>query len=242
MNTHIAGEPSHEKPDVTRGVVQRMIQVLIQFVIIGALLFASAGTLDWLWGWVYIGTNVAIMIFNSAVLLPRDPEMVAERGRVKREQTRSWDRLLALVSIVPAFGTFVVAGLDERLGWSPAYAPAIHLAALLLYVPAQLMLTWAMASNRFFEQTARIQAERQHTVATGGAYRLVRHPGYAGMIVGWLALPAALGSLWAFIPAVLSTLPLIVRTALEDRMLQEELPGYKEYTHQTRYRLVPGIW
>jgi len=234
--------PSSEKPSLLRGVVQRMAQVLIQFLIIGVLLFGSAGRLDWLWAWVFFGISIAILIFNSVLFLSRDPEMVAERGRIKQEQTKGWDKLITRAMIIPAFGAFIVIGLDERFGWSPAYAPAIHLAGLLVWALGQVTVTWAMASNKFFEQTARIQDERQQSVATGGAYRLVRHPGYTGMIIGWLAFPVALGSWWGFIPAALSVVCFVVRTALEDKMLQEELPGYKEYTQQTRYRLLPGVW
>jgi protein-S-isoprenylcysteine O-methyltransferase Ste14 len=242
MNANTPMNRPYEKADVTRGVLRRMAQVVIQMLLIGALLFASAGTLRWLWAWVYIGAGAVILIFNATVFLSTDPEMVAERGKVKEEQTKSWDRLLTRLLIIPGFGAFIVAGLDEQFGWSPEYSPTIHIVALLLSVLSQLMLTWAMASNKFFEQTARIQDERQQAVATGGAYRFVRHPGYVGMIVGWIALPILLGSLWALIPGGMSIVGFVIRTALEDRMLMEELPGYKEYAQQTRYRLVPGIW
>jgi protein-S-isoprenylcysteine O-methyltransferase Ste14 len=87
-----------------------------------------------------------------------------------------------------------------------------------------------------------IQKDRGHTVVTDGPYRYVRHPGYAGSILFTIATPLVLGSLWAFIPCGLAAALFVVRTALEDRTLQEELDGYKEYAQQTRYRLLPGIW
>jgi protein-S-isoprenylcysteine O-methyltransferase Ste14 len=242
MSTNTPINQPNETANVTRGVVRRMVQVIIQMLVIAGILFVSSGKLDWLWLWAYIGASLAILVFNAIFLVPKDPEAIAERGKVKREQTKDWDWVLTRALIIPGIGAFIVAGLDKRFGWSPAYSSGIHLATLLIWALAQLMVTWAIASNRFFEQTARIQDERQQTVATGGAYRLVRHPGYAGMIVGWLAFPVAIGSLWTFIPAVLSVVGFVIRTALEDRMLQEELPGYKEYAQQTRYRLVPGIW
>jgi protein-S-isoprenylcysteine O-methyltransferase Ste14 len=242
MNPNTSVNQPNKATDVTRGVVQRMAQVVIQMVVIAGILLAASGKLDWLWLWAYLGVGLVILAFNAIFLVSKDPEAIAERGKVKREQTKGWDWVITRLLIIPGFGAFIVAGLDERFGWSPAYSSAVHLAALLIWALGQLMVTWAIASNRFFEQTARIQDERQQTVATGGAYRLVRHPGYAGMIVGWLAFPVALGTLWAFIPAALSVVGFAIRTALEDRMLQEELPGYKEYAQQTRYRLVPGIW
>ena len=105
-----------------------------------------------------------------------------------------------------------------------------------------MLLTWSMAANAFFSQTVRIQKDRGHTVATGGPYRYVRHPGYAASILFQIATPLILGSVWAFIPCGLTVLLSVVRTALEDRTLLEELPGYAEYAQQTRYRLLPGIW
>jgi protein-S-isoprenylcysteine O-methyltransferase Ste14 len=99
-----------------------------------------------------------------------------------------------------------------------------------------------MLTNEFFSRDVRIQEDRGHAVVSDGPYRLVRHPGYAGFIVATLATPLVLGSLWALIPAALATAGLVVRTALEDRTLKEELDGYREFAQQTRYRLLPGIW
>ena len=121
-------------------------------------------------------------------------------------------------------------------------APAVHLAGLVISLLGFGVFLWAMAANAFFAEGVRIQEERGHTVATGGPYRLVRHPGYVGAILSMGATPFLLGSWWALVPAGLGVGGYLLRTALEDRTLQEELPGYREYTHQTRYRLLPGIW
>ena len=97
-------------------------------------------------------------------------------------------------------------------------------------------------SNKFFSSAVRIQKDRGHTVISTGPYRFVRHPGYVGLCVFTLAEPLALGSWWAFIPGGLATILVIVRTVLEGRTLQAELPGYKEYAARVRYRLLPGVW
>jgi protein-S-isoprenylcysteine O-methyltransferase Ste14 len=99
-----------------------------------------------------------------------------------------------------------------------------------------------MKENRFFSAVVRIQTDRGHTVCSTGPYRLVRHPGYAGMIIGTLGLPLMLTSFWSGLPALLSAVLLVVRTRLEDATLQEELTGYREYQAATRFRLVPGLW
>jgi len=101
---------------------------------------------------------------------------------------------------------------------------------------------WAMASNAFFSRTVRLQAERDQTVGTGGPYRYVRHPAYAGEILYELAVPVLLASWWALIPSALGAGLLVLRTALEDRTLQPGLAGYAAYARRVRWRLVPGIW
>ena len=101
---------------------------------------------------------------------------------------------------------------------------------------------WAMAVNAGFEMTVRIQEDRGHQVCTTGPYRVIRHPGYAAEIIAAPAYTFILGSWWALIPTAAFIALFIVRTILEDRTLQNELPGYKEYAQKTRYRLIPFIW
>jgi protein-S-isoprenylcysteine O-methyltransferase Ste14 len=119
---------------------------------------------------------------------------------------------------------------------------ALHLAGLMVSIVGYAVFLWAMAANAFFAEGVRIQEERGHTVATDGPYRLVRHPGYVGAILGIAGAPFLLGSWWALAPAALALGGYIIRTALEDRTLQEELPGYREYAQHTRWRLLPGVW
>jgi protein-S-isoprenylcysteine O-methyltransferase Ste14 len=119
---------------------------------------------------------------------------------------------------------------------------AAQIAALTLCVLGYALVVWATASNAFFSQIVRIQFERGHMVATGGPYQYVRHPAYLGAILYELAVPVLLASWWALIASGVSAILLILRTALEDRTLQAELPGYVDYARQVRRRLLPGIW
>jgi protein-S-isoprenylcysteine O-methyltransferase Ste14 len=238
MNANATIHQPNGKSDLRSKVRKRMLQVIVQFLVIAAILFIAAGRLDWGWAWAYLGVGVGILVINSLVL---PPELIAERGQVK-EDTKGWDRLLAPLLILPTLGTLIVAGLDERFGWSPQLALAIQVIALVFYALAQGLFSWAMASNKFFSGTVRIQEERGHAVATGGPYRYVRHPGYVGYILSWIATSLALASLWALIPAGLVMGLMVIRTALEDKTLLEELDGYKEYTQRVRYRLLPGVW
>jgi len=136
----------------------------------------------------------------------------------------------------------IIAGLDQRYGWTSGIPLAAQIAALVVSALGYSLVVWATASNAFFSQIVRIQSERSHTVATGGPYRFVRHPAYVGTILTELAVPVLLASWWALIPGVLNAVLFVLRTALEDRTLQAELNGYADYACQVRYRLLPGIW
>jgi len=113
---------------------------------------------------------------------------------------------------------------------------------LILTILGHALVVWAMGANAFFSPLVRIQKERGHTVAIGGPYRLIRHPGYLGAIIFTVGIPLLLGSWWAIIPGLAADVLYILRTKLEDQTLVEELPGYQEYTQQTKYRLFPGVW
>lgn len=229
-------------PNIARGVARWAAQMTAALVIFGMIMFVSAGTLQWTTGWAYLGLNALTQILSGIVLIPRQPDMLAERSRAQ-PGTKSWDRLLAPLIVV--FGTLAVlvtAGLDFRFGWSDPIHTTLWLTGLALAFCSQMFVLWAMASNTFFATTVRIQDSRGHSVVSAGPYRLVRHPGYAGSVIYNLVMPLVLNSLWVILPAVLTILLLIVRTRLEDRTLHMELPGYREYSAQVRFRLIPGVW
>jgi protein-S-isoprenylcysteine O-methyltransferase Ste14 len=241
MNTNTFVKPNGQ-PDLTAAIWRRMLQVVVQFLILAAILFVAAGRLDWGMAWAYLGVYVGIIVINMLVLLRVSPELIAERGQI-RQDAKEWDKWFGgIVSLIGPLTTLLVAGLNARFGWPPTLAPAIQLAALVGMALGYGFSGWAMASNKFFAGLVRIQTERGHTVASGGPYRYVRHPGYSGWSLAYLVTPLVLGSVWALIPAALTVAVLIVRTALEDRTLQAELDGYADYARQVRYRLLPGVW
>ena len=227
--------------DLAAGIRNRAIQVVATLLIQALILFLSAGKLDWGAAWVLLGVHVCILLFNMLVIVPRNPEMVAERGRVK-ENTKGWDKLLTSFLSIFALLTLVVAGLNARFGWPPLMVLWLQVVGLVLVALGQLLFSWSMASNKFFSGVVRIQDDRGHSVATGGPYRYVRHPGYIGYITFTVGAALALGSFWALVPAAITGLVLVVRTALEDRTLLAELDGYQDYARQVRYRLLPGVW
>ncbi len=207
-----------------------------------ALLFGIVGRLDWWNGWAMSAVYVLWSLGSVIFILPVNPMMLAERSRPHKGSKR-WD--LAMVACMGIFVliTYTLACVDIRFSWSTGFPLWVEIAGTLVAAFGyDILVLWSMIANAFFTAIVRIQSERQHTVATGGPYRFVRHPGYVGTILFHLATPFMLGSRWALIPAGLVAIILIVRTALEDRTLQNELPGYKEYADRVHYRLLPGVW
>jgi protein-S-isoprenylcysteine O-methyltransferase Ste14 len=224
------------------GIGRKAAQVIVPLVVIGAVMFLVAGKLGWPGGWAFLVINGLVQAVSSFLLPVKQPGLEEERSKV-HPGTKGWDRFYApAVILIGTVGLLIVAALDVRFGWSATAPLWAWVAGLAIALAAQGFVLWAMASNNFFALTVRIQSERGHQVAQSGPYGLVRHPGYAGSLVYNLAIPLVLGSWWAYIPAGLTIVLLVMRTRLEDRTLQEELPGYREYAEAVPWRLVPGVW
>jgi protein-S-isoprenylcysteine O-methyltransferase Ste14 len=232
---------TQSRADIKTGVVKWIVKNLIVDLILAVVLFLAAGRLDWRGAWLYLGLVLLGQVINALILIPISPDLIAERA-VLQPGTKRWDLLLALLLAYHPIYVGIVAGLDVRLGWSPSFPLALQGIGVIVALGGSLFTTWAMASNRFFSGTVRIQTERDHQVATHGPYAHVRHPGYSSMLIFGLATPLILGSRWAFLPLALTVAVIVIRTALEDRTLHEELDGYRLYAGRVRYRLFPGLW
>jgi protein-S-isoprenylcysteine O-methyltransferase Ste14 len=207
----------------------------------GVAVFWSAGRIDWWPGWAVIAIWLVWFTAMDIVIFRSTPDLMAERLNPPKG-AKSWDRTLLSLLRLTQLARYILGGLDRRYGWTGGFPLAAQIAAVAVCILCCALFTWAMASNAFFSQIVRLQSERGHAVATGGPYRFVRHPGYVGMILFELALSALLASWWAVAAGGLCALLLLIRTALEDRTLQAELPGYTEYARRVRYRLLPGVW
>lgn len=236
----------HTRPDESTPALDW--KVIVRFAIVALLiplvLFLSAGRIDWWQAWMYTVLTVVVSLVSRYILFLNNPELIAERARfTQSEGIKDWDKgIVVLIAIVGPLAFMITAGLDKRYGWSPEVALPVQLVALVVFLLGYAFSTSALMVNKYFSSVVRIQTERGQTVVMSGPYRLVRHPGYSGGLVAWLVSPILLGALWSFVPAVLVIVLYIVRTALEDRTLQNELPGYKEYAGRVRYRLLPGVW
>jgi protein-S-isoprenylcysteine O-methyltransferase Ste14 len=221
-------------------MIRLIIKTVIHLAVMGGFLFGSAGRLDWPMGWACMAilntTTIVVLVFG-------DRGMLFVRAG-KEKGAKKWDRWLALISFFLFWpGSCIVAGLDYgRLHFSPPIPLPVRLIALLFVALGLAFSAWAMLANRFFSKFVRIQTDREHSVITNGPYAYVRHPGYAGSLLAFIALPVALGSVWALVPALAGLSLWIVRTYLEDRTLHKELDGYSQYASRVPWRLVPGIW
>jgi protein-S-isoprenylcysteine O-methyltransferase Ste14 len=221
---------------------QSWVRAALTPFLMGAVLFSAAGRLDWFAAWIFIALVVLIQIRVIATLQRTSPDLLTERNRM-RAGTKPWDKaIVPLIALVLPVLTWLAAGLDLRHARMTAIGPAAQAVGFLLAAGFAELTAWAMAVNRFFSGTVRIQTERGHRVVSTGPYSVVRHPGCVGMLGFTLSTPLALRSPLSFFPAGFCALLLVIRTVLEDRTLRAELEGYSEYALRVRWRLIPGIW
>jgi protein-S-isoprenylcysteine O-methyltransferase Ste14 len=219
---------------------QMVLRALLAPILMIGLLFLAAGRWDYWQAWVYSILNMLILALMGTIFT-RNSELVEERLNPKQGM-KGWDKFYFAVTTPMYLIALVVAGLDARLGWTTNMPMAVYATSVLLYVLGQAIFVWARYTNNYFSSVVRIQTDRGQTVCKDGPYRYVRHPGYVGGLLFTITIGLILGSWWASIPQVIASLMLIWRTAREDKTLQSELPGYKEFTQQTKYRLFPGVW
>jgi protein-S-isoprenylcysteine O-methyltransferase Ste14 len=241
VNNNAEIPPTKDDRNLIVSILMRLGAIVFMLGMQAAILFLAAGRLDWIWAWVFLGISLVIILINGSILIRTNPETIAERGRPK--EVKDWDKV---VSGLWALGQYVaiplVAGLDVHFGWTRGLGIGWQIAGAAVYAAGLGLFSWAMITNAFFSTAARIQTDRGQTVCRSGPYRFVRHPGYSGAILQSFGTSLLLGSLWSLIPAAAAMVSMIVRTALEDRMLQNELAGYRDFVRDIPYRLVPGIW
>jgi protein-S-isoprenylcysteine O-methyltransferase Ste14 len=220
-----------------------IFQLLLVLVVFPMLPMIISGHWNWWEAWTYVLVSVLGFIASRVLAARSHPDILDERARsMVMKDAKSWDRILAPMLAIGSIFILAVAGVDQLFGWTSPFSPAIKILSLLMILFGYFLGSWALIENRFFSGVVRIQNDRDHHVVTTGPYRFVRHPGYVGTAWAYLAIPLLLDSVWAFIPTALLMIVLVVRTSLEDKTLQAELPGYQEYTKKTKYRLIPGIW
>jgi len=236
---------SADDPKVAQAASPRQwINSVVVYLSMPLVLLVCGGDLGWWEAWGYTLLIVAAGLGGRIWAERRHPGLLAERQNMEKAQSaKTWDKVLApLMALSVSFPMLIVAGLDHRFGWSPVFPLWLIVLGFLLISLGYAFAAWALIENRFFSSVVRIQVDRGHVVCKSGPYRIVRHPGYAGNILALLGIVLALSSLWTFIPTAVALIIAVIRTVLEDRTLQDELPGYRDYVRRVRYRLIPGIY
>jgi protein-S-isoprenylcysteine O-methyltransferase Ste14/ribosomal protein S18 acetylase RimI-like enzyme len=230
-------------PAGKRDLIRRSAwQAVALFFLSGFVVFLPAQSVRWPMAWLLLGAYIGGLFLMNLWLSLRHTGLARERMIIPRS-SEQWDlRLVGITNFLLLAVMLPLSGLDHRFRLSPSFPVTVPLIAFVLFVAGFFVLAWAMSVNDYFSSAIRLQSDRGQTVATGGPYRYLRHPGNLAMILQMLAIPLVLGSLWALIPAAAASVVYIHRTSREDKMLVEKLPGYAEYAKRVRYRLIPGVW
>jgi len=216
-------------------------QIIVLLIVLALLLFVPAGRINWVEAWVFIIAYGAFLVLYAIWGLWKDPSQLRERSHVS-SNTKSWDKVILGVYTIFLLMIFVVAGIDVgRYRWS-GVPPFVERVGWLGQILAGSAIFWAVATNTYLSNVARIQEDRGQIVVMTGPYKHIRHPMYIGIILLFFSIPISLGSWWSLIPGVGIGILFVIRTAKEDQMLRSELSGYSDYSKRVRYRLVPGIW
>ncbi len=221
------------------------LTILRQFIwaIISAVVFfLSAGTLDISRAWIYYGIVLIYSVISGIIYWKLIPELANRRAGDLSGQ-KKWDqKLIKIYFLYMLFVLPMLLGLDvSRYNWSLLSSEFV-IVGIFLYCISSIMIEWCLLINRHFEAIVRIQSDQNHQVIKSGPYSIIRHPGYLSMVVGGLAGSLIIGSLIGLIAYLIPVALLLIRTYYEDKTLQEELNGYKEYTQKVKYRLIPFIW
>ena len=214
-----------------------ILRLLAGAVLLGALLFVPAGSLNWPEAWWFMGLLFVPMLVAGFALLFKNPALLERRLRSR--ETEPVQRRVVALSGLMFVSAFVVAGLNWRFRWiiTPRWTEII---AAALFLAGYLMYAEVMRENEYLSRTVEV-AEGQRVVDTG-LYGVVRHPMYAATLLMFLSMPLVLGSPISL--AIMLAYPVLIagRIRNEEEVLMRELPGYAEYTRKVKYRLVPGIW
>lgn len=224
-----------------RIVLRAAFSLAITIAVLACCLFLPIKSPRWIDGWIFLVVFLAQMTASAVYLWRTNPEVLVARSRFHRG-TKRWDKVVFVFIELAFISVIWIASLDTRRFHGSDVPLWLVCIGYAMSVVGMGVIVWAMSVNKFAEMTVRIQTDRGHTVVDTGPYAIVRHPFYVGAIVWIAGIPLSLGSFWALIPAAITALVIIVRTALEDRTLQAELPGYKGYAARVRYRLIPRIW
>ena len=216
---------------------EAIFKFVLGIVLIGLLIFLPAGTLRYYNGWLFMGILFIPMLLAGIIMMIKNPELLRKRLDAKEKQAEQ-GIIIKLSGLMFIVG-FIIAGLDFRFKWLeiPSYIPYIF---SVLFLLSYIMWAEVLRENTYLSRAIRVE-ENQHVIDTG-LYGIVRHPMYTATIILFLSMPLVLGSLISFFIFLLYPILIIARLINEEKLLEENLNGYKEYKKKVKYRLIPFIW
>ncbi|MEB3981223.1 isoprenylcysteine carboxylmethyltransferase family protein [Mycobacterium sp. 663a-19] len=208
--------------------------------VLGLILFLPAGTVKYWQGWAFAATFVAVTMFPTVYLARKNPAALERRMHGgPLAEARTLEKVLIIGAFLALFAMVVLSAYDYRMGWSSVPAWVSVLGDVLVATGLGLAMVVVLQNSY---AAATITVETGQTLASGGVYKLVRHPMYAGNLIMMIGIPLALGSYWGLLFVIPAQAVITLRILDEEKLLTQQLAGYREYTRRVRYRLVPYVW
>jgi protein-S-isoprenylcysteine O-methyltransferase Ste14 len=221
-------------------VVRLTTSSILGLIAFGVILFLPAGTLNYWQAWVFIAVFTVATIVPTVYLYRTNPAALQRRMHAgPRAETRTAQKIIITASFVDIFVMMAFSAFDHRMGWSvvPAW---VSLLGNVLVVAGLGIAMVVIAQNGYAASTVRVETGQQ--VVSGGVYKFIRHPMYVGSLIMMFGMPLALGSYWGLLFVIPSVAVIVFRILDEEKLLTEELAGYREYAQRVRYRLMPNVW
>ncbi len=216
---------------------QALSKFLIGFIIICALLFIPAGTLDYPNGWLFIVLLFIPMLFAGIIMIFKSPDLLRRRLNAKEEEKEQ--KTVILLSGIIFLVAFILAGLNFRYGWFKLPTVLIIISSVIFLI-AYIMYAEVLRENEYLSRT--VEVSENQKVVDSGLYGIVRHPMYTSTIFLFLSMPLVLDSIFSFIVMLVYPIMIMFRIRNEERVLENELIGYEEYKEKVKYKLIPYLW
>ena len=216
---------------------QALIKFLFGLVIVFLLLFIPAGSINYYNGWLFIALLFIPMLIAGIIMFFKSPELLKRRLNAKEEEKEQ--KIVILISGIMFLLAFILAGLNFRFGWFQLPQTMVILASII-FILSYIMYAEVLRENMYLSRT--VEVSKNQKVIDTGLYGIVRHPMYTSTIFLFLSMPLVLDSIFSFIVMFIYPIVIISRIKNEEKVLERELEGYKEYKEKVKYKIIPFIW
>lgn len=216
---------------------QALTKFLLGLIAICLLLFIPAGTLNYFNGWLFIALLFIPMFIAGIIMFIKSPDLLKRRLNAKEEENEQ--KTVILISGIMFLFAFIIAGLNFRFGWFKLPKTVIIIASII-FLLSYTMYGEVLRENMYLSRT--VEVSENQKVVDSGLYGIVRHPMYTSTIFLFLSMPLILDSIFSFIIMLIYPIIIIFRIKNEEKVLENELEGYKEYKEKIKYKIIPLIW